>query len=228
MEYFYDADGELVRRVSAGVTTVYVGEHAEWRNNIGWGNYYFFNGQRVAMRNQWGVFWHHGDHLGSASLSTNASGGTHSQTRYGPFGHERWVWGAMPTAYKFTDQRAEDAVGLYDYGARLYSPLLARFISPDSIVPVLIPLLFIAAKVALKAAPAVVAGTGVKQNLSGRLADARSASANTSNRFTQRTAFCISAMMFASSAAVNAFKANAVGHTLPSSRCAESLKPSVA
>jgi RHS repeat-associated protein len=41
----------------------------------------------------------------------------------------------MPTPYKFTDQHAEDSVGLYDYDARMYSPALARFISPDSIVP---------------------------------------------------------------------------------------------
>jgi hypothetical protein len=81
-------------------------------------------------------------------------------------------------------------VGLYDYDARLYSPHLARFISPDSIVPdagnvqdwnryahvrhnpmiytdptghvpILIPLAIIAAKVALKAAPVVVAGAAI-------------------------------------------------------------------
>ncbi|BCX04245.1 MAG: hypothetical protein KatS3mg053_2183 [Candidatus Roseilinea sp.] len=32
-------------------------------------------------------------------------------------------------------QRLEGSVGLYDYNARYYSPLLARFLSPDSIVP---------------------------------------------------------------------------------------------
>jgi RHS repeat-associated protein len=133
IRYFYDADGVLVRRTSGGVTTVYVGNHAEWNSSTGWMNYYHFNGRRVAMRNSSGVFWLHGDHLGSASLTTNSSGGAHSQVRYGPFGSERWTSGAMPTGYKFTDQRAEDSVGLYDYVARLYSPLLARFISPDSL-----------------------------------------------------------------------------------------------
>jgi RHS repeat-associated protein len=73
--------------------------------------------------------------LGSTSLATNSAGGTHSQMRYTPFGSERWTNGAMPTPYKFTDQHAEDSVGLYDYDARMYSPALARFISPDSIVP---------------------------------------------------------------------------------------------
>ena len=37
----------------------------------------------------------------------------------------------------FTGQRSEEASlgSLYDYGARFYSPVLGRFISPDSIVP---------------------------------------------------------------------------------------------
>jgi RHS repeat-associated protein len=135
VQYAYDADGVLVRRTHNGVTTVYVGNHAEWNSSTGWTNYYHFNGQRIAKRNSSGVFWLHGDHLGSVSLATNSAGGTHSQVRYGPFGSERWTNGAMPTGYKFTDQRAEDTVGLYDYDARLYSPALARFISPDSIVP---------------------------------------------------------------------------------------------
>jgi RHS repeat-associated protein len=192
IRYFYDADGVLVRRTSGGVTTVFVGPHAEWNSSTGWTNYYHFNGQRVAMRNSSGVFWLHGDHLGSASLATNSAGGTHSQVRYGPFGNERWTGGnSTPTSYKFTDQRAEDAVGLYDYDARLYSPLLARFISPDSLVPaldnvqdwnhyayvrhnpliytdptghvpILIPLaaMFVV-KVALKAAPVIVAGSAI-------------------------------------------------------------------
>jgi RHS repeat-associated protein len=55
--------------------------------------------------------------------------------RYTPFDQQRWTSGSIPSDYRFTDQRQEGAVDLYDYDARLYSPLLARFISPDSIVP---------------------------------------------------------------------------------------------
>lgn len=44
----------------------------------------------------------------------------------------------------------------------------------------------------------------------------------------QLTAFFTNATILASSAAVNAFSAKAVGHMLPSSRCAVSLKPKVA
>src|SRR5262245_66689289 len=44
----------------------------------------------------------------------------------------------------------------------------------------------------------------------------------------QLTAFFTSALIFASSMAVNCFSANAVGHMAPSSRSAVSLKPNVA
>jgi len=100
-----------------------------------WVKYYYFGGQRVAMRNSGGVYWLHGDHLGSASLVTNASGGVVSQSRYTPYGSARHVSGTWPTDRRFTGQRLEGSVGLYDYNARMYSPVLARFISPDSIVP---------------------------------------------------------------------------------------------
>jgi RHS repeat-associated protein len=41
----------------------------------------------------------------------------------------------LPTRYRFTGQREEAILGLYDYGARFYDPRLGRFISPDSMVP---------------------------------------------------------------------------------------------
>src|SRR3989344_530753 len=44
----------------------------------------------------------------------------------------------------------------------------------------------------------------------------------------QLTAFFTSAVIFASSAAVNLFRAKEVGHILPSSRFARSLNPNVA
>ena len=98
----------------------------------------------------------HGDHLGSASLTTNISGTVVSQQRYKPYGEVRWSSGAgMPTdpstdritgplraGFMFTlrrrsGQRAGPAnyVGsLTDYVARFYSPALGRFISADTIV----------------------------------------------------------------------------------------------
>jgi len=52
-----------------------------------------------------------------------------------PYGSTRASTAPWPTARRFTGQREEAGVGLYDYNARMYSPLLARFLSPDTLVP---------------------------------------------------------------------------------------------
>ncbi len=58
---------------------------------------------------------------------------------YLPFGSYRDrqdLDGSFPNVnYTFTDQEDDDETGFYNYRARLYDPLLGRFISADSIVP---------------------------------------------------------------------------------------------
>ena len=62
-----------------------------------------------------------------------------SQLRYLPYGAPRtgYPTGSVPTDYRFTGQRSEEAAlgSLYDYGARFHSPVLGRFLSSDTIVP---------------------------------------------------------------------------------------------
>ncbi len=79
-----------------------------------------------------------GDHLGSTSLTLNASGTKTGEMKYYPYGETRYSWGSVPTDRRYTGQRQEDSAALgslYDYGARAYSPYLNRWISPDTIVP---------------------------------------------------------------------------------------------
>ncbi len=95
--------------------------------------YYFAGGQRIALRRDGEITYLHGDHLGSASLATDASGAEVSDMRYTPFGETRY--GDAPTDRRFTGQREEAGIGLYDYGARFYSSSLGRFVSADSIIP---------------------------------------------------------------------------------------------
>ena len=56
-----------------------------------------------------------------------------------PYGAPRpdYPTGSVPTDYRFTGQRSEEASlgSLYDYGARFYSSSLGRFLSADTIVP---------------------------------------------------------------------------------------------
>lgn len=41
----------------------------------------------------------------------------------------------MPTNYTFTGQRSESGMGLMDFNARYYDPVLGRFVSADTMVP---------------------------------------------------------------------------------------------
>ncbi len=47
----------------------------------------------------------------------------------------RYSYGTTPLQRRFTGQTLDSATGLYDYGARYYDPVIARFIQPDTIVP---------------------------------------------------------------------------------------------
>ncbi len=77
-----------------------------------------------------------GDHLGSTSLTTNASGNVISELRYTAWGEVRYNSGVPPTDYTYTGQYSHTAdFGLMFYNARWYDPALGRFAQADSIVP---------------------------------------------------------------------------------------------
>ncbi len=100
---------------------------------------YTLGSQQVALRQGGVLTCLHGDHLGSASLATDASGAkiVHSDTRYYPYGVTRpgLAGTGLPTDRRFTGQREETGLGFYDYGARPYDPTLGRFLQADTLVP---------------------------------------------------------------------------------------------
>jgi len=132
--FVYDGDGARVLREASGALTVYIGavEIAISGTQHITTSYYFAGGQRIAMREGGTLTYLHSDHLGSASLATDENGVRVSAMRYTPFGETRY--GDAPTDFRFTGQREED-FGWYDYGARLYSASLGRFVSADMVVP---------------------------------------------------------------------------------------------
>lgn len=104
-------------------------------------SYYQFDGQVVAMAERVATtgtvqtVYFGRDHLGSVDVAVKEDGTVVSESRYQPFGQVNWISDGTSSDKGFTGQRSETGMGLMDYNARYYSPLLGRFISPDTIVP---------------------------------------------------------------------------------------------
>jgi RHS repeat-associated protein len=75
------------------------------------------------------------DHLGSVNVTLNADGTIRSRLRYDPWGKQRYAQNNTPTDYRYTGQRFDSKLGIYDYRARYYDPHIGRFISADVLVP---------------------------------------------------------------------------------------------
>jgi len=133
VRFVYDGDGNRVVRVDGSGTRVYIGDYYE-RQGAAVTKYYHAAGQRIAARVNGTLYFLHRDHLGSATLATDASGNRVGELRYTPYGEVRWAWGNFPTDRRFAGQRWEASLGLYDYRARFYDPVLGRFVQPDPLV----------------------------------------------------------------------------------------------
>ena len=97
--------------------------------------YYEAGGSRIGMRQGSTLYWLVSDHLGSTSVTANASGGLYGRLLYKAWGEQRWSSGTTPTTYRYTGQRSESSLGLYYYGARWYDPYIAQFTQPDTLIP---------------------------------------------------------------------------------------------
>jgi len=149
--YLYDAAGQLVKRITrkSGMTvncTVYINDlfeyHQEQSGGITLSNnilHIMDNEKRIAMRRIGNPFsgdtgpafqYLLGDHLGSSHLDIDQIGAWTNREDYTPFG-ETSFGSFAKKRYRFTGKERDDHSGLYYYGARHYSPSLARWLSCD-------------------------------------------------------------------------------------------------
>jgi RHS repeat-associated protein len=85
------------------------------------------------------IVYLHSDHLGSVGATTDANGALLSKQRFDPWGKVLSGGNVTQTKINYTGQKL-DTTGLLNYNARLYDPVVGRFVSPDSIVPGVSPL----------------------------------------------------------------------------------------
>ena len=132
--FYYDGEGRRVKKYIVGVgITYYIGSHFE-KINGSLVKYIFAGDMRIARINGSEKRIFHKDHLGSSTAITDMNGNEVEISNYMPFGSLRSHSGSYVSDYKFTDQELDDSTGLYDYGARMYDPVIGRFISADIIV----------------------------------------------------------------------------------------------
>lgn len=112
-------------------------------------NYYIYAGGEIAAVytegvSDAGMYYFHNDHLGSPWLITNASGNEVQRLNFNAWGRRRdasnWNNYANLPEMKFdrgfTGHEHLEMFGLINMNARLYDPVLGRFLSPDPIVQV--------------------------------------------------------------------------------------------
>lgn len=117
-------------------------------STVTWTDYLFDGTKRVGMRvsasGSSPVFSYFiQDHLGSVAVVTSDGGAVTQQLSYDAWGKRRQPTGQddpsgsirAPTRRGFTDHEMLDQVGLIDMNARVYDPLLGRFMTPDGMIP---------------------------------------------------------------------------------------------
>lgn len=134
---FYDGEGHRVKKNGGGPTAVYVGELYEIRG--GQTVVHIFAGaKRIGSIKGTKAFYSHGDHLGSTSVATDDNGLRVEEIGYLPFGatmfRKAYNNGTWTSVYCFTGQEYDAEYDLYNYNARLYDPVLGRFITADPII----------------------------------------------------------------------------------------------
>jgi len=144
VEFEYDGQSRRVKKTKSWTPngfyetfhkTYYIGNHFEVVKGTEV-KYIFAGNQRVAKVTAAGTHFFHKDHLGSSNVVTDYDNGAAAETsEYLPFGQTRDQTGTAISNYKFTDQELDPATGLYNYNARLYDPVVGKFISPDPVVP---------------------------------------------------------------------------------------------
>jgi RHS repeat-associated protein len=150
-EHNYYANGLLVHNkfsynppavsgvpVTSGVITNFIGSLYEETKGVGV-NSVFLGSIKIATVSSNQVRFYFQDHLGGVNVVTDSAGSSIELTEYKPFGefsrHEKYGGNENVAWYYFTGKPLDDETGLMFYGARYYSPLLGRFITPDSLIP---------------------------------------------------------------------------------------------
>jgi RHS repeat-associated protein len=138
--YAYNAAGErILKRTAEGVTGFLYRGHALAAETGEDGrilrHYLHWQGRPVAIvdlaGDRPGVYWLHGDHLGTPHAATDASGRPVWRADYQAFGALAGGQGWLRQPLRFPGQYHDTETGLHDNYLRGYDPVAARYLEPD-------------------------------------------------------------------------------------------------
>lgn len=134
--YHYDANGVRMEKSSGTMYWPGPGSETLTETNLTGAineEYVYFNGERIARvdRPSGTVHYYFSNHLGSASVVTDAMGNNPTQTDYYPFGGVAYSSGSDPNHYKFTGKEHDTESNFDNFGARYFASATGRFMTPD-------------------------------------------------------------------------------------------------
>jgi len=141
VEYAYDYRQQRRRKTVSlngrSDTTLYVDRYSELRQGRLVKNIYA--GERLVARVFAGpsssqTYFYLPDHLGSASIVTDAKGAVVEQSVFYPYGKDRARSGSFASEYRFTGKELDGETGLHYFGARYYDSGTGRFVSVDPLL----------------------------------------------------------------------------------------------
>jgi len=133
--FVYGTGGERVKKETGDNWKIYVGGIYEKDQTGAQTCYIDAAGVSVKKKADGSLFFILKDHLGGASVITDAQGNAVTQQYYEPYGKDD-ANGSLENEvddHKFTSQEEDTETGLYYYNARYYDPALGRFISADPV-----------------------------------------------------------------------------------------------
>jgi RHS repeat-associated protein len=137
VNYTYDGDGNRVQKSNGKIYWYGAGTEILDESDAS-GNftdeYVFFGGKRVAHRSvsSGNIFYYAEDMLGSSrALVQSGQTSVCYDADFYPYGGEKVVTNTCPQNYKFEGKERDTETGNDDFGARYYSSVYGRWLSPD-------------------------------------------------------------------------------------------------
>ena len=133
LSYVYDATGRKLRKVSGSNATDYIAGIQYTNGNMDFVQ--MEEGRATKNGSNWNYEYTLTDHLGNSRVNIDSYAGTArvlQEDEYYPFGLNRQRYtNGVKNKYLYNKKEVQDELGQYDYGARFYDPVIARWGVPD-------------------------------------------------------------------------------------------------